>query len=135
MNVDIVMEFIRRFYVISYSNFANASTKILIKDMFESTSDDIKILQITTNKNVDVNFLWGRIKRVTGIDLQHKDFYILHSVLFSIFRNKNSLDFYDFLINEKENITIPLNLLESDFPLLFGEENKKLIEKITQDKE
>lgn len=135
MNVDIIMEFIRRFYVISYSNFANASTKILIKDMFESTSDDIKILQITTNKNVDVNFLWGRIKRVTGIDLQHKDFYILHSVLFSIFRNKNSLDFYDFLINEKENITIPLNLLESDFPLLFGEENKKLIEKITQDKE
>jgi hypothetical protein len=135
MNVDIIMEFIRRFYVISYSNFANASTKILIKDMFESTSDDIKILQITTNKNVDVNFLWGRIKRVTGIDLQHKDFYILHSVLFSIFRNKNSLDFYDFLINEKENITIPLNLLETDFPLLFGEENKKLIEKITQDKE
>lgn len=135
MNVDIIMEFIRRFYVISYSNFANASTKILIKDMFESTSDDIKILQITTNRNVDVNFLWGRIKRVTGIDLQHKDFYILHSVLFSIFRNKNSLDFYDFLINEKENITIPLNLLETDFPLLFGEENKKLIEKITQDKE
>jgi hypothetical protein len=135
MNVDIIMEFIRRFYVISYSNFANASTKILIKDMFESTSDDIKILQITTNKNVDVNFLWGRIKRVNGIDLQHKDFYILHSVLFSIFRNKNSLDFYDFLINEKENITIPLNLLETDFPLLFGEENKKLIEKITQDKE
>lgn len=135
MNVDIIMEFIRRFYVISYSNFANASTKILIKDMFESTSDDIKILQITTNKNVDVNFLWGRIKRVTGIDLQHKDFYVLHSVLFSIFRNKNSLDFYDFLINEKENITIPLNLLETDFPLLFGEENKKLIEKITQDKQ
>jgi hypothetical protein len=135
MNVEIIMEFIRRFYVISYSNFANASTKILIKDMFESPSDNIKILQITNNKNVDVELLWGKIKRVTGVDLQHKDFYVLHSLLLKIFRNKSSLDFYDFLINEKENITIPLNLLEKDFPLLFGEENKKLIEKIKDNKQ
>lgn len=132
MNVEIIMEFIRKFYVISYSNFANANTKILIKDIFESSSDDIKILQITTNRNVNVELLWGRIKRVTGVDLQHKDFYMLHSLVLNIFRNKSSLDFYDFLINEKQNITIPLNLLENDFPLLFGEENKKLIEKIKE---
>jgi hypothetical protein len=130
MNVDPFMEFIRRYYVISYSNVAHSNTKILIKDTFESKSDDIKIIEITNNRNVSVELLWGKIKKITGVDLQHKDFYILHSLLLKIFKHKNSLNFYNFLIDEKQNITIPLNLLEDEFPLLFGEENKNLIENI-----
>ena len=36
-----------------------------------------------------------------------------------LFRHKRSLDFYDFLTESDEPVTIPLNMITEEFPLLF----------------
>ena len=39
-----------------------------------------------------------------------------------IFRDKQSMSFYDFLIDMGEDIIIPLSMIKEEFPSLFPEE-------------
>ena len=44
------------------------------------------------------------------------------------------MNFYTFLINESENITIPLKDIKFEFPKLYGEQVRRIIsENITKD--
>jgi len=66
-----------------------------------------------------VDFIWGKSKKVTAIDLYRKDFNDMPGNVMKLFRHKRSLDFYGFLTESDEPVTIPLNMVTDEFPLLF----------------
>lgn len=112
-----LFDFIREMYVIQY---VSQGQRMVIKHSFESTKDkDITIVPITVGKNINVNFLWGKSKKVTGLDLYRKDYNDMPGNVMKCFRHKRSLDFYDFLIENNLDVTIPLNMIPEEFPLLF----------------
>ena len=115
----IFLEYIRNNYVISYNNTPGRNSSLTIRDIFES-DEDVRILQITSFKNVEVFFIWGKIKKITGVDIQHKNFFDLSGTILKIFKDTKSLDFYKFLINEKTTVTIPLKEIPEEFPQLFS---------------
>src|SRR6056300_270888 len=113
-----LIEFIREMYVIQYSSRPNQ--RLVIKHIHENFKDkDITIVPITVGRNVNVDFIWGKSKKVTAIDLYRKDFNDMPGNVMKMFRHKRSLDFYDFLINADEPISIPLTMIPEEFPLLF----------------
>jgi len=113
-----LVDYIREMYEIQYSPFPNR--RLVIKHCNENFKDkDITVVPITVGKEVNVDFLWGKSKKVTAIDLYRKDFNDMAGNVMKMFRHKRSLDFYDFLINADEPISIPLTMVPEEFPLLF----------------
>jgi hypothetical protein len=118
-----LVEFIREMYVIQYSRYPNQ--KLVIKHCHEDLKyKELTIIPITVGKNIDVVFIWGKSKKVTSIDLYRKDFNDMPGNVMKLFRHKRSLDFYDFLIESDEPVSIPLNMIPEEFPLLFPVEEE-----------
>lgn len=117
---DALVNYIKEMYVIEY--VVEPTTNIFIRHIFENKNEKFNIIPITLGKNVNVNFIWGKSKKVCGIDLYRKDFNDMPGRIMKLFRNKRTLDFYDFLIENNENIVIPLNWVSEEFPLLFRNE-------------
>lgn len=118
-----LVEFIREMYVIQLSPYPNQ--KLVIKHCHEDLKyKELTIIPITVGKNIDVVFIWGKSKKVTSIDLYRKDFNDMPGNVMKLFRHKRSLDFYDFLIESDEPVSIPLNMIPEEFPLLFPVEEE-----------
>ena len=110
-------------YVIQLSPYPNQ--KLVIKHCHEDLKyKELTIIPITVGKNIDVVFIWGKSKKVTSIDLYRKDFNDMPGNVMKLFRHKRSLDFYDFLIESDEPVSIPLNMIPEEFPLLFPVEEE-----------
>ena len=113
-----LIEFIREMYVIQYSS--SPKPRLVIKHIHEDFKNkDITIVPITVGRNVNVDFIWGKSTKVTAIDLYRKDFNDMPGNVMKLFRHKRSLDFYGFLTESDEPVTIPLNMVTDEFPLLF----------------
>lgn len=112
-----LFDYIREMYVIQY---VPKRQTMVIKHSFEESKDsNMTIVPITVGKNINVNFIWGKSKKVIGLDLYRKDYNDMPGNVMKCFRHKRTLDFYNFLIESDEEITIPLNMIPEEFPLLF----------------
>ena len=81
-----------------------------------------------------VSFQWGKAQVITGVNLYSKEYIHTQKIIKEVFRDKQSMNFYTFLINESENITIPLKDIKFEFPKLYGEQVRRIIsENITKD--
>jgi hypothetical protein len=114
------MSFIQNFYQI-YSS----GNEIFIIDIFENKKSQPIIIEITTN----VKFVWGKLYDITNINLYDKNFKHLPTIIREVFREERSLDFFKFLINQKQIITIPLRDIKEEFPNLYGEKLRTIISK------
>jgi hypothetical protein len=118
---DALIHFIRNFYVIEYrTSPLGHNDMIIIRDVYEPAKMTGNIIPITFNKNVDVTFMWNGAKRITEVDLYRKDLNELPGRIMKLFRDKKSLEFYDFLIHERIDVTIPICDIPEEFPLLFA---------------
>lgn len=113
-----LIDYIKEMYVIEY--MLEPQTNIIIRHMFEKRDKKFIMIPVTSGKNVNVNFIWGKAKDVCAIDLYHKNFNDMPGKIMKIFRDKRSLNFYDFLIENNENVVIPLTWISEEFPVLFG---------------
>tara|TARA_R110000803_G_scaffold45238_7_gene95349 strand:- start:6 stop:374 length:369 start_codon:yes stop_codon:yes gene_type:complete len=118
-----MIEFIRKSYVITKHN-----DLITIRDVFEQ--NPVNTIDITSK----VSFQWGKAQVITGVNLYSKEYIHTQKIIKEVFRDKQSMNFYTFLINESENITIPLKDIKFEFPKLYGEQVRRIIsENITKD--
>lgn len=110
-----ILIFIGNYYVIE-----RLRGVIMIHDIFESKDKyGQMVIEITPN----VSFYWGRAKKVTGLDLYHKDNLGLRQMIIDIFRDERSIDFYSFLRNEgDDNMIFRLSEVKEEFPKLYNNE-------------
>ena len=126
-----VINFIQRYYTFEI----NSSKEIFLRDVFEDNTETH-----TVDINSRVKFVWGRAKNVTGVDLRNKEFTHIQKIIREVFRSKQSIDFYNFMVNEIHEqeewggIVIPLKDLQCEFPNLYGNNLGKIItENINKD--
>jgi len=118
-----MIEFIRKSYVIT-KNY----DLIIIRDIFERSP--VNTIDITSK----VSFQWGKAQVITGVNLYSKEYVHTQKIIKEVFRDKQSMNFYKFLINEDENVTIPLKDIKFEFPTLYGDKVHRIIsENITKD--
>ena len=86
-----IVNFIQKYYSIEI----NGNKQIFLRDIFEDDSETYSI-EITDK----VEFIWGRAKSVTGVDLQNKEYTYIQKIIKEVFRSKQSMDFYEFMLNE-----------------------------------
>lgn len=123
---DVLIHFIKNFYVIEYKVHPTyGDDQIIIRDAYEPTKVTGNIIPITLDKNVNVTFLWNNSKRITEVDLYQKSINDLPGRVMKIFRHKRTMDFYDFLKEERIDIVIPICDIPEEFPLLFSTEEIK----------
>jgi len=121
---EAILSYVRACYVIEYNSDEksfNPQPRISIRHAFE-TKKTVMLIPITVGKNVNVNFVWGKGFEVTTLDLYQKQWNSLPGDIMKIFRDKQSMSFYDFLIDMGEDIIIPLSMIKEEFPSLFPEE-------------
>lgn len=121
---EAILSYVRACYVIEYNSDKkafNPQPRISIRHAFE-TKKTVMLVPITVGKNVNVNFVWGKGLEVTTLDLYQKQWNSLPGDIMKIFRDKQSMSFYDFLIDMGEDIIIPLSMIKEEFPSLFPEE-------------
>lgn len=121
---EAILSYVRACYVIEYNSDEkafNPQPRISIRHAFE-TKKTVMLVPITVGKNVNVNFVWGKGLEVTTLDLYQKQWNSLPGDIMKIFRDKQSMSFYDFLIDMGEDIIIPLSMIKEEFPSLFPEE-------------
>jgi len=123
-----VMDFISRYYVIE-----KRVNDIYIRDIFEGSDLDTDMIDITPR----VKFFWGRAKKITGINLYSKDYSHLLNIIRKVFRDIQTIDFYNFLTkNQKDDIILQLKDVKDEFPNLYGEQLQRIIsENTTKDKD
>lgn len=122
---EAILKYVRGCYVIEYYKdemSLNPQPRISIRHAFETKKSAVILVPITVGKNVNVNFVWGKGFEVTTLDLYNKQWNELPGMIMKIFRDKQSMDFYDFLIDTDENFVIPLSMIKEEFPSLFPEE-------------
>jgi len=120
-----IIDFIQRFYVIE----RNYKNELYIRDIFEDSIQNY-VIEITPK----VKFIWGKAQNVTGVNLWNKEYSHIQKIIREVFRDKQSIGFYKFIIDEAhqedyKNITIPLKMVKNEFPNLYGEELEKIITK------
>lgn len=115
---NVVFEFIRKFYIVRYSN-----KNILLTDINESKLTNGSIIDISTN----IKFIWNRANYITGIDIYRKDISYVPGVIMEVFRSKKTMDFFRFLSFNNEDVSIPMNYIKEEFPLLYGEKLNEII--------
>lgn len=119
-----VINFIQRYYTFEI----NSSKEIFLRDVFE---DNIETHTVDINSRV--KFVWGRAKSVTGVDLRNKEFTHIQKIIREVFRSKQSVDFYNFMVNEIHEqeegggVIIPLKDLQYEFPNLYGNNVNNII--------
>jgi len=111
-----MIEFIRKSYVIT-----KGYDMIIIRDIFEQSPANI--IQITTK----VLFQWGKAQVITGVNPYSKEYTHTQRIIKEIFRDEKSMNFYRFLSNETENVTIPLKDIKIEFPTLYSDRVINLI--------
>jgi hypothetical protein len=118
---DALIHFIKNFYVIEYrvSTTGYGEDQIIIRDVYEPTKVTGNIIPITLHRNVNVTFLWNNSKKLTEVDLYQKDINELPGRIMKIFRDKRTMEFYEFLQEERIDIVIPICDIPEEFPLLF----------------
>lgn len=116
------MKFIKEFYHINCKG-----GELFLIDVFEPTKFKGTMLDITPK----VKFVWGRAFDITQINLYRKENNQLPNIIREVFRDARSLDFYKFLTQNKELITIPLREVKEEFPSLYGERLQEIISKNT----
>lgn len=122
---DAVMKFIKEFYHINCTG-----GELFLIDVFESNKSKGTLLDITPK----VKFVWGKAFDITQINLYRKDNNFLPNIIREVFRDARSLDFYKFLTDNREVITIPLREVKDEFPSLYGNRLQEIISKnITKD--
>ena len=126
-----VINFIQRYYTFEIKG----NKEIYLRDVFE---DNVETHTVDINSRV--KFVWGRAKNVTGVDLRNKEFTHIQKIIREVFRSKQSIDFYNFMVNEIheqeewEGLVIPLNDLKHEFPNLYGDNiNGIILENIKKD--
>ena len=122
-----IVNFIQKYYSIEI----NGNKQIFLRDIFEDDSETYSI-EITDK----VEFIWGRAKSVTGVDLQNKEYTYIQKIIKEVFRSKQSMDFYEFMLNEireverinqHKGLVIPLKEIKYEFPNLYGDNLGKII--------
>lgn len=122
-----IINFIQKYYSIEI----NGNKQIFLRDIFEDDSDTYPI-KISDN----VQFIWGRAKKVTGMDLLNKEFIHIQKIIREVFRSKQSIDFYEFMLCEigeieqkdkHKGLIIPLKDIKHEFPNLYGDNVNEII--------
>lgn len=124
---EAILNYVRGCYVIEYYNdkmYMTPEPRIVIRHAFETKKSTTILIPITVGKNVNVTFVWGKGFEVTTLDLYHKQWNELPGLIMKIFRDKQSMSFYDFLIENNEDVVIPLSMIKEEFPSLFIEESE-----------
>lgn len=121
-----LIDFIQRYYVIE-----KRGNDVFLRDIFESGQKDLDKIEITPK----VLFFWGRAKNVTGVNLYSKDYTYIKKIIREVFREKNTIEFYEFLIKDFTDVIIPIREIKHEFPNLYGEQLQRIISENTSDPE
>ena len=105
----------------------STGSQIFLLDVFEKKKNEPTMIDITQK----VKFIWGKAFDITAINLYKKDLNHVPTIIREVFRDERSLDFYKFLINEREVINIPLRDVKDEFPGLYGNRLQEIISKNT----
>lgn len=123
-----IVNFIKKYYTLE----VNGDKEIFLRDIFEDNEE----ISLSVDINSKVKFIWGRAKNITGVDLRNKEYTHIQKIIREIFRSKQSLDFYKFMINEirdiefgkgNKGLVIPLKDVQHEFPNLYGDNVIKII--------
>jgi len=117
-----LMLFIQQSY-----HLQSTGSQIFLLDVFEKKKNEPTMIDITQK----VKFIWGKAFDITAINLYKKDLSHIPTIIREVFRDERSLDFYKFLINEREVINIPLRDVKDEFPGLYGNRLQEIISKNT----
>lgn len=126
-----IIDFIQRFYVIE----SNHKNELFIRDIFEDSTENY-LIEITPK----VKFIWGKAQNITGVNLWNKEYTYIQKIIREVFRSKQSISFYKFIIDEShysnyKGVTIPLKMIKDEFPNLYGEKLEKIITENTKKNE
>lgn len=99
--------------------------QIFLLDVFENKNKEPIIVDITQK----VKFIWGKAYDIIGLNLYEKDLNHITNIIREVFRDPRSLDFYKFLMDEKEVVNIPLKDVKEEFPSLYGSRLQEIITK------
>lgn len=124
MNAELLLHFIRKYYVVHcYSIPSHSkSIEIVIKDIGDGIEGEKVFLYNLNGK--DINFIWNKGKKITGIQLYDKRWAkILPTKIKQVFKHERTTDLFKTLIREKIPCIIPINEIPWEFPNLFDENN------------
>lgn len=124
MNPELLLSFIRRYYVIHCYSIPHhsKSVEIVIRDVGDGiTGEKVFLYNI---KGKDINFIWDKGKKITGIQLYDKRWAeILPTKIKQSFKHERTTDLFNTLIREKIPCVIPLSEIPWEFPNLFSNNN------------
>ena len=110
-----VKNYVKEFYTVSYDP---KYKQIILSDELESSKNTI--IYIGRVGRCKIVLIWGKIEEITGIQYHHKEFQSeLSKLFFEIITNNKSKDFFKLLIDENIPVSLNLNEVIEEFPILI----------------
>jgi hypothetical protein len=118
----VILDFIRKYYVLDFST-SRVDKKLIIRDCEDKEMGNCQSIPLVMVKGCEVDLIWNKARRITGIDLYRKDFAsVLPISIMNAFRHPRTLDFFVTLHEMKVDIIIDLEDMKQELPGLFDEE-------------
>lgn len=123
---EICLDFIRNFYWITITS--DGDKMIIFHDCLEVPKTN-KLKWIGAVMGVDIFLIWDKAEKITTINIDKKDNTKTISAITKSFKNAQTFSFIKYLIDsfDKYNrkVSMPLDEIKEEFPLLFSDEEIK----------
>ena len=70
---QVLLDFIRKYYVLDFSN-KRVNKKLIIRDCEDKEMGNCQSIPLVMIRNMEVDFIWNKGHKITGVDLFRKEF-------------------------------------------------------------